>query len=379
MSDLVKFTDRQNSIVAAAITLFAGVGSLFVVMFILRRVFAFIGAHDMVLLPPVVASILAMLLRPPFEFLRRHLRNSNTAALFMLSVLIVIPLGLFVWYFGRLAVQQLVAFVHYVPQLIVQANAWLGEKLPDLAALLEKYNISVPDFDDYIGQLLSAVPTSAASVGRTAYGFATRFLAWCLLPIYTVIFLATRPLDERHVERVLAFTSPKTRRNVTLIVRFFIDAVVNFFRGQVLVALLLGVFYSIAYWVVGLPYGFAIGLLQGLLNVVPYLGNFIGICTIVPVALCSGETSAALLVRALAVFIAGQIVDGYLITPRVMGNRMKLNAFVVIFSIFFWNAVIGGMLGIVLAIPLSASLAAVWELLRREYFHQENIKDSQAP
>ena len=77
---------------------------------------------------------------------------------------------------------------------------------------------------------------------------------------------------------------------------------------------------------------------------------------------------AGVFLRVLAAFAVGQCLDLYLITPRVMKNRTGLNAIVIIFSLFFWNAVIGGILGIILGIPLSAFIVVFWRLLRREYF-----------
>jgi predicted PurR-regulated permease PerM len=105
----------------------------------------------------------------------------------------------------------------------------------------------------------------------------------------------------------------------------------------------------------------------GILNIVPYLGNILGGIIIIPMALCSAE-GWVLLVKLIVVFCSVQTLDSYFITPRVMKNRTGLNTFVIIFSLFFWSNVIGGALGMLLAIPLSAFIAVFWRLLKKEYF-----------
>ena len=111
-----------------------------------------------------------------------------------------------------------------------------------------------------------------------------------------------------------------------------------------------------------------LGLLLGIMNIVPYLGNIVGLPVIGALALFGEGGGGGRLGTVALIFIFVQSLDAYVVTPRIIGNRTGLNAFVVIFSLFFWSSVIGGALGMVLAIPLSAFIAVFWQLLVREYF-----------
>ena len=162
--------------------------------------------------------------------------------------------------------------------------------------------------------------------------------------------------------------SAKTRNNVKFLIDEFIRLVVVFFRGQVLVALVQGILFGLGFQLVArLPYGMLLGLLLGLMNIVPYLGNIVGMPVIGALALFGDGGSGGRLGAVALIFLCVQSLDAYFITPRIIGNRTGLNAFVVIFSLFFWSSVIGGALGMVLAIPLSAFIAVFWQLLVREY------------
>ena len=97
---------------------------------------------------------------------------------------------------------------------------------------------------------------------------------------------------------------------------------------------------------------------------------------IVPMALFSAG-GWLLLIKLIIVFCAVQTIDSYFITPRVMKNRTGLNTFVIIFSLFFWSNVIGGALGMLLAIPLSAFIAVFWRLLKKEYFSDTVATDGE--
>jgi len=332
-------------------------------------VLSFVGRHGTILLPPVAAIVLSMVLRPLYERLRKVLWRSHAAAVVVLSLLILVPAVLLVRYCGLFVVRQGYAFFKDLPGYLAHLNAWMASTMPEVQGFLHE---NIPFLS---GAGLSDIPSeqifallhrSGVTLGSQAVAFFSGFVGWLLLPIYTMIFLATRPLNGNDVRELLSFASPKLRENVGFLVDQFFDIVVTFFRGQVMVACLLGVYYGIAYQAIGLPYGLVIGIAQGLLNIVPYLGNLVGIILAVPLAVSSGNLT--LFVLWAVAFLVGQALDGYFITPRIMRNRTGLNTFVIIFSLFFWHAVIGGMIGLILGIPLSAFVVVFWRLLKREYF-----------
>ena len=368
-SRTLQFSALQNVIITRSITLFAVTGMVVVLWWCGSILVTFVGRHSNVLLPPVVAVVLSMLLRPLYERLRGWLWKSHALSVVVLSLLILVPIVLLLRYFGLFVIRQGYEIFQALPEYAQRLSDWMGERAPEMQAFIQE-NIpllspaALAEMPSH--QLFDLLHRSGVTVGGQVLAFFSNLVGWLLLPIYTVIFLATRPLDGNDVRELLSFASPKLRDNVGFLVDQFLEIVVTFFRGQVLVAGLLGLYYGLAYQLIGMPYGFIIGITQGFLNVVPYLGNLIGIILSVPLTIASGNVTLGILWA--CAFLIGQVLDGYVITPHIMKNRTGLNTFVIIFSLFFWHAIIGGLIGLILAIPLSAFVVVFWRLLQREYF-----------
>jgi len=127
------------------------------------------------------------------------------------------------------------------------------------------------------------------------------------------------------------------------------------------------VLFAVGFVLVGLPYGSVIGMMLGILNIVPYLGSILGLGTALPLAYLGDGGGMLRLVLVLAVFSAVQVIEGYILTPRIMGNRTGLHPALIIFAVFFWGVALGGILGMMLAIPLTAFAVVFWRLLKKKY------------
>ena len=124
-----------------------------------------------------------------------------------------------------------------------------------------------------------------------------------------------------------------------------------------------------------LRFGFFIGLGMGLLNVVPYLGSILGLAVTLPLAfLGSGDWVQPAV--CLGVFAAVQFIEGNFLTPRIMGETTGLHPMVIIVAIFFWGTALDGLLGLILAIPLTAFVVVAWKLARDTYLHRLNEEKS---
>jgi len=135
----------------------------------------------------------------------------------------------------------------------------------------------------------------------------------------------------------------------------------------VIIGLLLGLVLAIGFGLVGLKFGIFLGLILGLLNIIPYLGTMIGLITVLPLAYLQDEGGPVLVGLSLVVFIIGQLLTDYLFTPRIMGDKTGMSPMLIIFSVFFWGAALGGILGMILAIPLTAFFLVFWRLAREKY------------
>ncbi len=136
-------------------------------------------------------------------------------------------------------------------------------------------------------------------------------------------------------------------------------------RGQLLCCLVLGLFYAIGLSAIGLELGVMVGLFAGGLSIIPYVGSMTGFVAAVLLAIGQWGTWGGVgLVT--AVFIAGQILEGYVIYPRLLGNRVELHAVWVIFALFAGGVALG-FLGVLLAVPIAAAMGVVARFWLRRY------------
>ena len=145
---------------------------------------------------------------------------------------------------------------------------------------------------------------------------------------------------------------------------------IAFFRGQVLVSIIDGVLTGLLLWMIGLPYAFVIGLALAILGVMPFIGFLVTLIPAMIIAVATyGDWQHPALV--FAIFFVVQQIDGLFIQPRIIGEKVGLHPMTIIFSIFFWSLVLGGFLGALLAIPLTASVKVlftryIWDPAIRE-------------
>ena len=365
------FTARQRGIVADGLTVLAA-----------SAVLAFIGALawgavraaallQHVLAPFLAAAMLALLCKPYYDWLYRRLRRHGLAlTFFFLSVLI--PLALVGWFFGGLLVAQVNGLLTRIPRLLEWGDALVAEKLPELRPLLERYGLwdSLKRYFSGTRELtphswLASFGDRALLAGAGLLQTIVGLLGWIVLPVYMAFFMSGTPPDASSIGRFLPFLKENTREDIVTLATEFQNIMVAFFRGQVLVALIQAVMFAVGFWLVGIEFGFLLGFLLGLFNIVPYLGNALGLMAILPVAFFGGGLVRLLLT--LLVFTCVQSLESWVITPRIMGRRTGLHPVAVIFSLFFWSALLGGFMGLLLGIPLSAFVTVLGRLIRDKY------------
>jgi predicted PurR-regulated permease PerM len=104
-----------------------------------------------------------------------------------------------------------------------------------------------------------------------------------------------------------------------------------------------------------------------MLNIVPYLGSMVGLAVALPIAFFQEDGGLSTCVLLLVVFAVVQQIEGWFLTPKIMGQRTGLHFMAIIVAIFFWGTALGGILGLIVAIPLTAFLASLWHLAREKY------------
>ena len=369
----IELSEKQRQTVAAAITILAAfviVCAIAAIVWLLARFFMRFSG---VFLPLAVAAVLAFVFRPYYELFHERLRLPAAVSLILVLVSVLLPLVGFGWFFGHIVVGQVTEMVEDAPQTWARAQAWVEERLPRVVQFFEESAIGQRIRDAVEGQeatlvqgLQTGLDAALAGAARVLQGVVT-IVAWAVLPVYFAFFLMAEPGKLTNIDHLLPFLKKETRDNVVYLFNEFIDILVAFFRGQLIIAFLQGLLFAVGFQVVGLRYGLVLGLSLGFLNIIPYLGNMVGLGIALPLAFFQQGGGGMLVVWVLVVFALVQVIEGYVLTPKIMGDRTGLHPMAIIIAIFFWGSALSGLSGMILAIPLTAFLVVFWRLAKERY------------
>ncbi|MGB0412871.1 MAG: AI-2E family transporter [Coraliomargarita sp.] len=366
----------QKRMVAAGLTALATVILLVTAFYTFVLLRNFVTTFQDVLLPVAIAAIMATLLRPIVAFIETRSRLSSLQGIILLYFLVILVMVAFAAYCVPFVLEQVTALIRHLPELqqnilgvfkskAPEAWTWLGEKLgqdPDVY------------LQDLVGENTSAIKaalfklqTSLGTLGGFFGSIFSKIAAYAVVPIYLFFILNGDRNVWCDIEKQISFLPDDRREDLVFLARQFSDILIAFFRGQIIIGLLLGIVLAVGFGLVGLKFGILLGLFLGLLNIIPYLGTMIGIMTVLPMAYFQPDGGVALIGWCAVVFVIGQLLTDYVFTPRVMGDKTGMGPMLLIFSIFFWGTALGGILGMVLAIPLTAFFLVFWRLAREKY------------
>lgn len=192
---------------------------------------------------------------------------------------------------------------------------------------------------------------------------------FALVPVYVFYFLAEKKGIEDNWTDYLPIHESKMKEEIVFVLRSINDSLIVFFRSQVLVAMCVGGLLMIGFSIIGLRYGVLLGFMAGVLGIVPYLGVMLSIVPAVTISIIQSN-GVLLPILTIVVFVLVQMMEGLVISPKIIGDRVGLHPLTVIISIMVGTTLLGGVTGGVLAIPLTAALRTlmfryVWR--RREW------------
>lgn len=208
---------------------------------------------------------------------------------------------------------------------------------------------------DVVGRLLP-------KVGSWLLGQAAKVASWigvlaglALIPVYAFYLLLEKRGIARNWTDYLPVANSAFKDELVFVLRSINDCLITFFRGQVVVAMCDGALYTIGFFLIGLPYAFLLGAMATALTMIPFLGAIVTCVTSLLIALVQfGDWLHPLLV--LAVFAVVQTLEGLVISPKIMGDRVGLHPLTIIIALMVGTTLMGGILGGILAIPLTAAL-----------------------
>ncbi len=372
----MRLSERQQRAVATAVTILAAVVIVCAVAALIWLTAEFLKRFSSVFLPLAVGAVAALVFNPYFEWLRKRLRLPAVVALAAVFLSILVPVAAFVWFFGALVVDQVSDLVARVPEWWRELVDEIRERWPRVLRFFaenpwgQRIREAVEGQESRLVSGLQGVGETALSAGGVVVRGVGTLLAWAVLPVYFAFFLMADSSRFSDLERYLPFLKPETRKDLVYLAQEFVNMVVSFFRGQLIVALLQGLLFAIGFSLVGLKYGFVLGLVLGFLNIIPYLGSIVGLSVTLPLALFQNGGGWLLVAWVMGVFAVVQLIEGYLLTPKVMGDRTGLHPVAIIVAIFFWGSALSGILGMILAIPLTAFLVVAWRLAKDKYIEE---------
>lgn len=317
-----------------------------------------------VLLPFLVACVFAYMLNPMVEFNCRMLRMKNRVlptVLTLFEIAMVVTVAVYIVY--PLIVSEVAELVEMMRQYneINTNGKYLSESIHEFI----RENVNIEDISKYLTreQLMNVVTATAnktwSFVGSTlSVVFAV--LGWLVVLLYLIFLLIDYPKIKNGFQKAIP---PRFKNTVWQVMQDVGTVVERYFRGQSLIALVVGILYSIGFVVVGLPLGLVFGLFVGVLNLVPYLQvvSFpVALVLCLVDSITTGGNFWIMLLEVAIVYIVVQIIQDMFITPKIMGKQMGINPVFVFLSLSIWGVLLG-FIGLIVALPLTALIISYYK------------------
>jgi len=313
----------------------------------------FIWVFNGVMMPFVVGIALAYMLNPLVEKMATRKIPRWVSAFIILFVFLLTALIALIFAIPVL-VREMVDFIQLLPSLFNQGQEWIANQIPMLEIPNSLEDIDKDALSDKAGDILNASKNILGNVlkgGVAIIGFISFIV---LIPIIAFYLMIDWP---RLTSKVNDLVPEKNKSSVKSILSDIDASLSGFIRGQLSVCFLLGLFYAIGLSLMGLQYGFFIGVAAGVLSIIPYVGSLFGLVAAVGMAFYQfGGWEYPLI--AFVIFIVGQLVEGNYLTPKLVGDSVGLHPIWVIFVLMAGGTLLG-LLGMMIAVPVAAIIAVL--------------------
>jgi len=383
-------TPKQTRIIWAAVTMLAiaaGIACIVAVIWALGRVLHLLAP---VLWPLAVAGALAYLLDPVVDFLEKRKVKRQRAIICVFALALLIVTGVSAAIVPRLVVEtrELAGRVpEYARRLVVwvETKAQWHVSLPGFKSASSTHTNTVmvtsatnqfstnsmgavpPEeaefkWENTVESVLSSLPKALPTIGRAVAKQVSRvaglfglIAGLALVPVYCFYFLLEKKGIQGRWTNYLPVSESRVKDEIVFVLTAINDRLIVFFRGQVLVAACDGVLYAIGFFAIGLNYAVLLGLVAAVLTIVPFLGAIVTfiIAFILAVVQFQDWLHPLLVV---GVFAVVQTLEGLVISPKIIGDRVGLHPLTIIIAVMVGTTLLGGLLGGLLAIPLTATL-----------------------
>lgn len=360
-------------------------------------------ALEAVLLPVLVAGILAYLLNPVVKWLQRYVVRRIWAVLVVMLAAFGLMTSLFLCIVPPLVKQSNELYdnkeyiasniitstkkllqedryvQHVVDMLYQKAVKENAENTPvaetprtDSVTVTAEQTVTAsataPDYETKLqvifthhsGYLVQKGVEWLTAGGRFLFGLTYVFIGIVVIPVFLFYFLLETEPIAKNWDKILPLRNSYLKDEIVATLSEINQNVVAFVRGQMLVSLIDAFILGIALSCLGLPYALTIAAAVAILGIIPYIGM---ISTGVPAMLVAWFTwhDFGMVVAVAAIFLSVSQLDGWLLQPKIVGKNMKMHDMTVMFSVLFWSLVFGGVFGALIAVPLTAAIKVIFK------------------
>lgn len=333
-----------------------------VITLILAAVFFTLKALSEVLLPFFIAWLLAYLLYPVVKFIQYKMHVTSRAISIILTFILIIAI------IAGIVFIIVPPFISEMEKLEVLANKYIQSNTHsnNIAAMLKQWftthRFEINHFlksRDFTDAIKTAMPQVFALLGQTANVVFSVIASFITLLYMFFILLDYESLGENFFKMI-----PRKWRSFSRVLASDVEKALNsYIRGQGMVALCMAIMFCIGFSIIDFPMAIGLGILIGILDLVPYLHALALIPTAILALMKAADTGHnfwMIFGGALLVFIIVQIITDMIITPKIMGKAMGLNPAMLLLSLSIWGALLG-FIGLIIALPLTTIIIAYWK------------------
>lgn len=310
-------------------------------------------------LPFILGAGVAYLLDPVADRLERA-GLSRTLAVVVITFAVVIAFVAVVLLLVPVLIRQAWALIEIGPVMIEQGRVFVTSRFPDL----------LPDaagLEQTLRDIQTTVGDQAGRITGTILGSVRGLIGTVALLVIVPVVAFYLLLDWDHMVEAIDRHLPREHApTIRLLAREIDEALSGFLRGQAVVIAILGTWYAIMLMLVGLPFGFFIGIMAAVLSFIPYVGVLIGGATAIGVALFSFWGDPMWISAVVAIFALGQIVEGNYLQPKIVGGHVGLHPVWLLLALSVFGALFG-FVGLVMAVPMAAALGVLARFLIARY------------
>ena len=312
-----------------------------------------------ILLPFVLGAAIAYLLDPIVDRLERL----GTGR--VLGTILILMAAFFVLFFIfllliPLAIDQFRLLAAAAPDLVTSVQALVLNQIASISPESEALNSTVSNLSTMAQEKLGII---FGSVMASAISLIDVIMLMVITPVVAVYLLVDWDRILEKINELLPLDHASVVRSLASEIDSTLSA---FVRGMIAVCLVLGIYYATALSLIGLEFGLIIGFIAGLVSFIPYVGALLGGVLAIGLALIQFWGDFELVALVVGVFIVGQIFEGNILTPKLVGNSVGLHPVSLILALSLFGALFG-FIGLLLAVPLAASAGVILRFFIKKY------------